>query len=209
MLTIIRNFLVSAIFISLSVGQSQAALLSLNYSGLAVAPSTLPGGVPVTVGTPFEIHAIFSAAPNFSSPGIGLYGDFTEISISVGAAIYSSPATDLGNYGLTLVDPSSSYNRYIPALSYNSSGGFGPNYSAATPLLDATNATPTIFSGYQGYQGNGNQMLFSTTEGTLTLAYDGAVGINSSITSVPIPPAFWLMGSALAGLLSIRHRRKP
>jgi hypothetical protein len=208
-----RRLLAFVLFATFAVNQARADL-ALNLDGVTDVGSSLAGN-PISPGTSFEVQAIFPNTPVGTITGEGLYMP-TSITAVVGGTSYS--VSTLSNFYVQLIDPAYGHGfQYISVLE-NATQAFEPEYTTATPALDATAATPTVFSGYYGSDtsGGSTSLTMSTAAGDLTLVYNAAVGVSSSITNsvtttaVPEPSTLHIAvlgGLAGAGIALIRRRR--
>jgi hypothetical protein len=206
-----RRLLAFVLFATFAVNQARADL-ALNLDGVTDVGSSLAGN-PISPGTSFEVQAIFPNTPVGTITGEGLYMP-TSITAVVGGTSYS--VSTLSNFYVQLIDPAYGHGfQYISVLE-NATQAFEPEYTTATPALDATAATPTVFSGYYGSDtsGGSTSLTMSTAAGDLTLVYNAAVGVSSSITNsitaAPEPSSLHIAvlgGLAGVGIALIRRRR--
>jgi len=101
--------------------------------------------------------------------------------------------TQLEPYGA----PGSTSNKYGSTVSF----GAGANdFVANVQLYYWTNTSATDFNFAYGYQGSApNSNLYSAW---------AVADIPAPVSPVPVPAAFWLFGSAMAGFSAITFRRK-
>ncbi len=191
----------SVLFVASAISEAHASSLILNYEGTTDVDSSWAGN-PITVGTAFDIHAVFETPGAIPDVGVGEYL-VDSITGQVGGTSFSAIFTP-GDFSVILADPSSTLSGvYLAALFGGLNVGFAPIYLTATPTLDATAATPTVFSNFLGNfteaGGAGNSILFSNATGDLVLTYD-AGGVNASITeAIPVPSTL-VMSSILFGM---------
>jgi hypothetical protein len=198
--------LVAATFVlALAAGQASAGMLVLNYAGLTAAPSRIDG-TPIAPETPFDVHAIFITPPFKTAKGSGDYV-VSSVTADVGGTPYAASRTR--KILVRLFDPSGPFTGVnVPELINTSVRvGFAPGYHTATPPLDATAATPTVFSDYLGSLEGAFSM--PTASGSLALRYDLRDGVSASITAVPEPSTLCISLVACLGLgAATRLRRR-
>jgi hypothetical protein len=200
---VIRLLCTLILFSTLAVGQARADLLELNYLGSLAEGSSLAGNA-FSPGTDFEIHAFFDSVPEGVGIGIGNYQPI-EITVMVGGTTYSG--IDASNDVIQLGSLGGSV--YYAFLGTFQTVGFVPTYTVTTPELDATAASPTVFSGYAGSVQT--TLTLSTISGDLVLTYDNDIGVATSITAaaVPEPSSVVVLATGAFGLLGYGwHRRK-
>lgn len=206
-----RRLLAFVLFATFAVNQARADLV-LNFDGVTAAGSSLAGN-PISPGTSFEVQATFPNTPVGTVTGEGLYVP-TSITAVVGGTSYS--VSTLSNFYVQLIDPAYGHGFQYISILENATQAFEPEYTTATPALDATAATPTVFSGYYGSDtsGGSTSLTMSTAAGDLTLVYNAVAGVSSSITNsttaVPEPSSLHLAvlgGLAGVGIALIRRRR--
>ncbi len=208
-----RRLLAFVLFASFAVNQARADL-AINFVGVTDVGSSLAGN-PFSPGTSFDVQAIFLNTPLGTETGVGSYLP-TSITAVVGGTSYS--VSNLSNFYVELIDPAYGHGFQYVAILENATQAFEPEYTTATPALDATAATPTVFSGYYGSDtsGGSNSLTMSTAAGDLTLVYNVVAGVSSSITNsssitaAPEPSSLHvavLGGLAGVGIALIRRRR--
>jgi hypothetical protein len=206
-----RRILAFVLFATFAVNQARADL-ALNIDGVTAVGSSLAGN-PISPGTSFEVQAIFPNTPYGTGTGVGSYVP-TSITAVVGGTSYS--VSTLSNFYVELIDPAYGYGFQYVSILENATQAFEPEYTTATPALDATAATPTVFSGYYGSDtsGGSTSLTMSTAAGDLTLVYSAVAGVSSSITNpsaaVPEPSSLYIAvpgGLAVVGIALIRRRR--
>lgn len=87
----------------------------------------------------------------------------------------------------------------------DSIGGNSPGYSTSSNFEGGAFETLAMFR--VGFTGDGSASVLQTLPGLETVFWnlDAATG-ELSVSAVPIPGAVWLLGSAVAGLMSYRRR---
>jgi len=178
--------------------------LMLNFSGYFGPNSTL-GGAAFSQDTAFSLTATF--IPDSSvSLGLGVAG-FSVTSYSVvinGTAYTGSPSVDLfvaladprgfGVYAVGLVN--SALDHDVDAL-----------YAGATPDFLAENPTLTKFTSFVSTHGSGDfRIPLDGVTGGLVINDAGAGDFAASITTIPEPSTFALLG--LGALSFAAYRRK-
>jgi hypothetical protein len=201
-----RSGLVAAVLVLVVVmgtARPASADLVLNLSG-QIDEGFINGSV--IFGGSFEIHAAFDSTPYVTQTGLGGY-HVTGIEVVVDGTSYTESAP--GGFVVGLFDSSSSeslqpYTTLLAQVGTSNSLEYG--FDDASPSLDVTAATPTVFSGLSSFQGN--HIVFSTSSGdTVILSSDPSAGISASIT--PEPGTIVLAVSALpVGLVVAWRRRK-
>jgi hypothetical protein len=203
-----RSGLVAAVLVLVVVmgtARPASADLTLNLSG-QIDEGFINGSV--FFGGSFEIHATFDSTPFLTQTGLGGY-HVTGIEVVVAGTSYTE--SDPGSFVVALYDSSnsSSIQPYTTQLAQvGTSNSFEYGFDDASPSLDVTAATPTVFSGFSNFLGN--HIVFSTSSGdTVSLSSDPSAGISASITPVPEPGMIVLAVSALpVGLVVAWRRRK-
>lgn len=190
-------------------------------------PGTGFGGLNSNVGLEFERSADdFSLSAPTQVNSVSWYGWYRDTSIITGdfdILFYSSDAGLPSNPAI-----------YSTTVSGVTGTATGITTSSGTPIFQWTAIIPTVsFSSSGDYwlsvQGYADPLDFDsqwiwafgnsiTGEGDLAFQDEGTtVWQSSSITNafaftlsnVPIPPAFWLFGSGLLGLIGMARRKKP
>ena len=94
--------------------------------------------------------------------------------------------------------------------------GFGGGGGGSFVTLAGPSNSPLVIAGGGGYSGVGGSFIASTATNLVETASfqsgNGLVTIDlvfpaPPVTQTPIPPARWLVGSALTGLLGLRRRK--
>jgi hypothetical protein len=203
-----RIVLSAALFFGVghSVSHVQAANLVLTYDGVTTADSSV-NGTPIAVGTAYEIKAFFpDTLVGNPATGVGVYTP-TAITAVVGGVSYSG--TDISSYSVRFADPTypGFPGDYAAALDGNGAA-FVPVYTTATPPIVATAVTPTVFSDYNGF--DGNVLNLPISGGILSLEFDVSVGVSASVSaaSVPEPGSLVLAGIASLAGLGVWARRR-
>ena len=223
MRTLFGKFVAFAIVFAFANGSAQAALFSLNFVGQTTNGSYSTVGSTISNGTAFSVHAIFSDTTGVQiAPGSVVYQP-SAISLTVGGTTpfngtsYSVTTDSIGGYQVRLDSPTFPYNFTYGAALFNPSflssfnpftgGSFYPLYVSATPGLDASHPSATVFSQY--FSDKGSSLTFTTAGGNLTLAYNGGVGLTTTISAAPVPePEEWAMMLVGSGLISWQLRRR-
>ena len=181
---------------------AKAYTLDLVYSGLTFISDI--NGTPIPDGTPFTLDATFDTAiSGMIAPGEVEYL-VSAVTATVGGVTYTE--TMPGNDFVLLVDSTNTSipGVYLPALvTFGMGEAFIPGYQTATPPLDATAPTPTVFSNYLGSLGI--TASITTASGVLDLAYDPTIGVSAEI--LPEPSGLAILGFALAGMATARRRK--
>jgi hypothetical protein len=205
------GFTLAALLFSIAGAPAQAGLLVLDFQGVTSTSSSL-GSTPITPGTSYEVQATFDTATGTFYPNVKQYSYLpTSITATVGGTSYT--VTDPGDFFVVLVGPINPQfpGLYLAGLLNNLDlSFFAPDYTTATPSLDISAPTPTVFSGYHGSLRH--ELNFSTTAGSLSLDYDPTVGINTSIIGVStVPEPSSLLMTSVGGLMALgiwRRRRR-
>ncbi len=153
--------------------------------------SVLPGGLQSFSLTAGNVGLYFDTTPDFN---FGADSGFDD-----GAAILSGTITGGGGF-ISLASGTG-----IEQLDLSFSGIFGNSntnvYSQAigggSALFSIDLKNSTLLPGITSVQGH------SKAEGALA-AVDGSI----NLTAVPLPPAVWMFGAGLAGLLGVGQRKK-
>lgn len=153
--------------------------------------SVLPGGLQSFSLTGGNVGLYFDTTPDFSFSGDSGFND--------GTAILTGTLTG-GSGFISLAS-----GKGIEQLDLSFSGLFGSSNSSvySAPIgggsalfsIDLKNAT--LLPGITSVQGH------NKAEGVLA-AVDGSI----NLTAVPLPPAVWMFGAGLAGLLGVGQRKK-
>ena len=106
-----------------------------------------------------------------------------------------------GNGSINVSDFSPAGGTLLASVPYNGQTQFDID------VTDFINDQLTITSSFAGF----NLLLPNSTSDTRVFSFDGSDGNNPPVlmlTTVPIPPTLWLLGSGLLGLVGIVRRKK-
>lgn len=202
--SLLFSLMVAAAFAQAAV----ASVFSLNYYG-ETADGSSQGGIPIPLGTAFEVHALFDSVPvEVPEGGVALYLP-TDISL-VHGGVTSTAIFDPGAFFILMADPSNPEftGVYLPVLGGDSNGAFAPAYLTAIPPVLAATLTPTEFSSYLGSLSS--SLSINTDRGALELTFaQDAGGVHATITAIPEPAACAAAaGVALLGFAVWRRRHQ-
>jgi hypothetical protein len=82
------------------------------------------------------------------------------------------------------------------------------NYAPTSVTLDLTKAVTQGLSFFDASTYSDTTGIVFTEVGSIRTNLDGTSTINAPVTATPIPPAFFLMGSGLLGMVGLRRRMK-
>lgn len=119
--------------------------------------------------------------------------DNTELNIDVTGAF---------NYGISVYEGAVSSDA---TGNFDNDGNYSYNFFSETAVF--VDGTPDLFGPYNSLY------TLLADGGTYTIAIGGVDGLyqsfnyNLEVSAVPVPAAFWLFGSAFAGLMAMRRKR--
>lgn len=195
-----------------------------NVNTLLASPSTTIAGQWATVGTPSNLYvAYFAVSRATSGTTLGdLYvsglTDTTKPPVAVGSPGFTSTKSGwtsiLGQYNSygtdTITQAQTITNSYRLKMS-SSQGALGNGINIATRVNTEANLASLV----NGTATQVKQKLYffenANTAGSKGVAVaDISTNANGSttITTTPIPPAFFLMGSGLLGMFGLRRKSK-
>ena len=201
-----RLLAVIAFFATFVATQAGAASLSLGYSGVFSADSTL-GGVAFGADTPFTFQATFDSTTDTDpGDGIGLFDAVVTFSIQGFGSFTTDPA---GDVNVVLADITSGLPAYAAGLvTADQSWGFFRLFFAVTPAIDADVPGPSRFSGIVTTAvGVPFVIPLSLGRGDLVINDFVSLGETAEITlttttPVPEPGAVLLFASGAVALLA-------
>jgi hypothetical protein len=185
------------------------------------------GGLVSNVGIDFEREADdFSLSAPVQVNTVSWYGWYYDTSIVTGdfdilffssnvglpdnPAIYSTTVSSVTGTATGLTTSSGTpifkWTATIPTASFSTSGDYWLSVQGHADLLDLDTRWIWAFGnsitgeGDIAFQDNGTNMWQSSS---ITNAFA------FTLSNVPIPPAFWLFGSGLLGLIGMARRKKP
>lgn len=152
-----------------------------------------------------ETAAPVSAPSKWASAGTAMKGQI--IGTSALSTNYLGGTKDASAMTSTIPGGNTATNSFKRKLIDGSFGGYlstnptqGVTFGAVSLAALAANNVTHIYW-FQGDTGVTGQLALSLTT-------DTATGITKTASTVPIPPAFFLMGSGLLGMVGLRRKRK-
>jgi hypothetical protein len=199
------------LLMALTTGRADASLLAVNISGVTTSGSSVDGSS-IPVGTPFAIHGTFDPSfPNNSEPGLAIYA-LSSATADVGGKTYMID-TSAAQLFANLFDPSNTFfpRFYVADLqSELTSTVFAPEFTTATPPINALAPIPTVFSGYAGTGQSFSDLRVPlvSPDISIELVYDPNVGVAASLTAVPEPASLILLSIGTTSLVGFAWRRR-
>lgn len=173
-----------------------------------------------------DLHWNVAAVNEFNSTGTNLstYGFMTTTSdpkSQIQNGLINDPANTVANaigYGKGYAQAVNGSDNNAAANNTTSSTG-GPDYAGASTWSSDFGGSFGSIANDAGigesmafYQiamnGNFDQAIVNQLAGTFMLGTNGDLTYNVAVAPVPVPPAVWLLGSALVGLVGIARRKR-
>ena len=168
----------------------------VNYSGEVTANTNINGTTSIWNPSSTFIGGIVDTTPDTIGDVIGLDGSSTVGTISFSAPV-SNPVIAIWSLGSPSIAASFTFDA-TPTLQ---AGGPNSIYSGSSIVVNGN-----IVSGNEG---NG-VILFNGTYSSIswTSTNENWYGFTVGTAVIPIPPALWLFGSGLLGLIGIARRKQ-
>lgn len=210
-----KSLIATALFLGLLAFAASAFALPITFEVAGLNDQTLRAQVtadynPLTATASFSILNTTTTQGNITGFAFSLPGDGAGYSLAGGSSSNANFHL-LNSLGAIIPD---SINTPQLAGSLDVGMGTGPNFSGGNPnqgiLIGQTATFNLIFSG-TGVGGWSTSSILAAlaqeTDPLFAVRFQATTGGGSDVaTPTPVPPAVWMLGSGLLGLMGFRRR---
>jgi hypothetical protein len=170
--------------------------ITVDYSGEVTANTNINGTTQIWNPSTTFIGGIVDTSPDTIGDVIGLNGSSTVGTITFSVPVLN-PVIAIWSLGSPSIAASFTFDA-TPALQ---AGGPNSIYGGSSIVVNGNTVSGNEGSGVILFNGTYSSISWTSTN-------ENWYGITVGTAVVPIPPAFWLFGSGLLGLIGIAKRKK-